>query len=332
MKIFEQFGTRQSSNLEFVDKLLHELIVEMSGLFIVDFIDLGNWDQLGSYEIDYENGFLLLRWHRFYEGNSFGQFLITYPNPRVFTLLVHFKDIYIEMSKGYPFVTIRGYALKEKEILGYFNRRGLKSEKYQEEIDRNFCQIFEIEHNDYTELCWCLNTPIYSIMLVPKDSASSVDVSAELLFLFNYNNCLRRLKKAMSAILTNNFDEDELCEKANTARRIFEYVLKIECCYRINLDLDIVLDDNINKERLFFGNKYSDKTLGDLINSLKQIKDQSDQLILNSIVRLANELSHDSGKEITKEKAIQLLEQTIQYTEELSSNLVKRHFKKIKKP
>ena len=48
LKIFEQFGTRQSSNLEFVDKLLHELIVEMSGLFIVDFIDLGNWDQLGS--------------------------------------------------------------------------------------------------------------------------------------------------------------------------------------------------------------------------------------------------------------------------------------------
>ena len=66
---------------------------------------------------------------------------------------------------------------------------------------------------------------------------------------------------------------------------------------------------------------YSELLLGDLVGLMKDFRSEAEKINLNSIVRLANELSHDSGKPVTKVKALQLVTFVKNYCEALDREI-----------
>ncbi|MBS0646341.1 MAG: hypothetical protein JSR97_07090 [Verrucomicrobia bacterium] len=322
LKIFEDFAVSEITDLHLLEEFLNKLLSETKGLVIFDFLDHGNWDCFGSFSIDYERGFVVFNWFNYTGFNDIDSFINKSEyKPSVVSLMLHFKELKIENRKDFPFITLRGYALKQKDTLKYFrtldsNATYLKSEK------ANFCNTFQIDRGKYFEECYCYDTPIYSILIIPKDTASDTTFSSKVLFLYNYNNCRERIKKIEQSIFTKKLDEDELCEKANSIRRIFEFVLKIECCYHKELNYEVILNDEFDTNDFNFKSNYSDISLGDLVNILKKLKSDTEKETLNRIVRLSNELSHDSGIKVTEEKVHRLLEIMINYTAALTRLLI----------
>ena len=132
------------------------------------------------------------------------------------------------------------------------------------------------------------STPIYSLAIIPKNSGISSFDSEKLLYRYNVHEALKRLDTVVEALdQVNANDHDLICEKVNTARRVLESVLKIECCYR-----EIEIKGN-----------YSQILLGPLLNYVKKVKDEEDKPILSIMAELLNEFSHDSGKRIELKKA-----------------------------
>lgn len=321
-KIFDEFGVNEITDLRLLDQFFERLFNETKGLVIVDFLDTGNWDCFQGYEIDYEAELLTLNWHK-YDPSTMAGYTSTSNDykPILVSLMLHFKDLKIERPKNFPFITIRGYSIKEKEVLKYF--RNIDKNTKNSKLDRaNFFNIYQVDKGLYIEDCYCYDTPIYSILIIPKDTANATNISSKILFLYNYDNCKSRLLKAKHTLQNQTLDEDELCEKANTIRRVFEFVLKIECCYHRELNDEVFWSNEIDEDDFLFKNSYSDIVLRDLLKILKILKDEEKIKILNSIVVLSNELSHDSGKKVTQEKVLQLLENTLNYTDSLM-NIIK---------
>jgi hypothetical protein len=131
-------------------------------------------------------------------------------------------------------------------------------------------------------------SPMYSTLLVPKGhNLSSLD-SRRLLLELNIKSIrakFNELDKAVSAL--EDTAHDAIAEKANTARRYVEQLLKFEIAYR---ELD---------PRDTYGNLL----LGDLVSIVKNSYPAEMRRVFNIIAQLANELSHDSGKPIEKAKA-----------------------------
>lgn len=317
-KIFDDFGVTEITDLPTLDKFLNRLLVDTKGLVILDFLDSGNWDCFGSYSIDYENEYLFFNWHHYTGINDINSFVREAQyKPSIMTLMLHFKELKIVKLKNFPFITLRGYALKEKETLKYFKSIDANA-KYLKEDRANFYNLFQIDRGNYIEDCYCHDTPIYSILIIPKDTAGHAGLSMKILFLYNYDNCKHRIQKVEQSLLTQNLGEDELCEKANSIRRIFEFVLKIECCYHRQLNYEVIFNDEIDSSDFIFKDSYSDLVLGDLVNILKKVKTDDEKHTLNKIIRLSNELSHDSGKKVTKEKVEDLLSTMVNYTAALT--------------
>lgn len=317
-KLFKEFDVTEITDIHQVGKFFDRLITEMKGLVIVDFMDAGNWDCLGSYHIDYENQFLTLNWHYYSNSTKIDSFIeqVGY-KPSIMTVMLHFKELKIESYKNFPFVTLRGFALKNKDVLKYYKKIDPDA-KHLKDDGANFYSLFYVDRQKYIEECYCHDTPIYSILITPKDTAGRTDHSMRILFMYNYENCKERILKIQTSLETKDLDEDELSEKANSIRRIFEFVLKIECCFHRELNYDVIFGDELDRDDFKFKDDYSDIVLGDLVKILKKIKNEEEMTTLNKIIRLSNELSHDSGKKVTKEKVIDLLKTTVQYTAALT--------------
>lgn len=117
--------------------------------------------------------------------------------------------------------------------------------------------------------------------------------------------------------MKDELDEHEICGKANTIRRIFEMVLKIECCFLEEYAYKFDIDEHSFR----FKKDYSDQKLGDLIKIIRPAKDEQQIQILNKIRDLSNELSHDTGKKVTKTKGIELARLAFDYVEELQKRI-----------
>ncbi|MGN6646181.1 MAG: hypothetical protein ACTHJT_06600 [Cytophaga sp.] len=313
--LFKNSNNNTITDLPALDIFLNKLITETEGLIIVDFLDQGNWDCLGSYHIDYSTGYVFLHWHQYKIGPLIENYIDDAGfKPNIYTLMIHFKELRMDNIKDLPFVGIRGFALKEKEVLKYLTSIG-QSNSTLEIRNENFCSLYSVDRGNYFEDCFCHDTPIYSILIIPKDKEQGSSLSQKILFLYNYSDCLERLEKVETTLSTKKLSEDEICEKANTIRRIFEYVLKIECCFHSKFNYSLSLEEMFNK--FLFKKHYSDLNLGDLISILKFVKQKDQMENLNKIVRFSNELSHDSGKPIRQEMATELLNLTINYIDEL---------------
>ena len=296
------FEEDEITSLDDLDLFLNELLTRTDGWVIVDFIDEANWDNLHSYKIDKSNRFLYLNWrdYREIDGNNnvtddFREVSRMIFPASVYGMIMHFQSLIILRLKEFPVFLLRGYTLTDKQIRNAFSRDTdeFEMKKYSFHSRRLIRSI-----NGFWEDLFCINTPIASVIIVPKRTGFSTRDSKFILYQYNVVQAVLRLRKVMveTGKITER-DTDFLFEKANTIRRIMENVLKVECTYR-GLEL--------NKN-------YSKFLLGDLIKLLENFHDADTKTSFGKIAQWANELSHDSGIPATKEKVMFLCETALDY-------------------
>ena len=283
----ERFGGNLISDPFAIKEFFNELLAKTSGLVILDFLDLANWDRINSYDLDLKTGLLTLVWHDYrgvkesYEDREMRQ--MAFP-ASLYALSLYVKNIAPIVGKKSAIFLVNGFSRTEKEIRQHF---------------QNGCDEFQLQDNSFFEKRvirkvkehWEIIdfhcTPIYSLAIIPKACGISSFDSKRMLYRHNVSEALTRLNRVMTALEgIEPSDSDGISEKVNTVRRIFEFVLKVECCYR-----KIELNKN-----------YSQILLGDLIAAIKKNKDDYSK-VLNKFVVLANEFSHDSGKPVELIKA-----------------------------
>jgi hypothetical protein len=312
-KIFKQVSESvnwtESSSLNDAYEILKKLIIATKGLVIVDFLDSGNWDCLDGIDIDEENNLLYIHWrdYRSKQESSLEKDMRMLAFPASLTSsLIKFKELRILNTKRFPIFLIRGFALKDKEIKKILNKGSTEYNLFDNKD--NFSKLAIRKINNQFEKYTCLNTPIFSMLIIPKNSGISSFDSKKALLSYNLSDALSRLDKVRNELEDESLsDEDIICEKSNSIRRIFEYVLKVELCYRYR-------QISVKKD-------YSDLMLGDLKKLVSPFREDSINDFLTRITIWTNELSHESGKPIRREKAVAVNYMTILYTQLLSSEI-----------
>lgn len=308
-KVAESVDWTKTTSLIEAKDLLTNLITETKGLVILDFLDSGNWDCIESIEANEDSGVLNLHWHDYREKEESDEDkemrMLAFP-AQLTSSLIKFKELRILKTKRFPVFLIRGYALKDKEIKALLVE-GSSDYKLLDNKD-NFSKLAVRKIDEHFETYTCFNTPIFSMIIIPKNCGVSAMSSKKALFSYNLNDSLARLDKVNKELDKEDLtDEDTICEKTNTVRRIFEYVLKVELCYRYR-------QVNVKKD-------YSNLLLGDLMKLVKPYREDSIQDLLTKITVWSNELSHESGKPITRVKASAVSYMTIMYTKLLESEM-----------
>lgn len=316
-KIFEKILKKypeKITDINIAEKLLNEVIKETKTWVIVDFLDCGCWDQLRKVKIDSEN-----EWLYFidYEQNIDSDKENGYRTG----LIVKFKEIITYSSASFSGIFVSGYAIKKNKIKKVLSQNSDEF-LFSEDRESNFALDIDRTCDNIKESYMVLNSQLYSMSILPKNIyLESVD-SQELLFSINFNECLNRLEERKAQLLNvPQSDEDTICEKANTGRRIFEFVLKIECCI---LQHKVSLWGYKKPTRTNFEKDYDKLLLGDLKKMINPYKPKIKQSALDEIIYISNKLSHDSGGKIFKQEAIDLFSIMIDYTEELAE-LIKDH-------
>lgn len=277
-----------------------QLLKSTGGWVVVDFLDARGWDKIENFNIDKENGYFYLYWHEFSESDEYREMTkMVFPG-NIYGLFMRFQSLEIVKTKNFPLILVRGYTLSDKEIKRCLFRG---AQEFQIRSDMsNFSKTAFCKKDNTWQVYTCFNTPLYSLLILPKRSGLNSNDSKVILFEANLFEGLLRLEKIRKELeKLNENDIDLICEKSNTVRRVLENVLKIECCYRF-------MEINLKKN-------YSQLRLGDLTKLVKKYQDDPTKLILKKITTWANELSHDSGFPIEIEKAKVLCLLSIAYTE-----------------
>jgi hypothetical protein len=286
--IADQFGNEKITTHTGIQEFFTKLIEETDGWVILDFLDTANWDKIESFEFNDEEGFLTLIWHD-YRTTSETE------DEREMRQMVFPASLYavgIGVNSVVPIIgeqsaifLLNGYSITEKDIKKLY-KAGCSEFKiynnsfFEKRIVRKVSDTWEVIH------VHC--TPIFSLAIIPKRSGFSSFDSKRILYQYNIQKSIKRLSEIIEALESiNAADHDLICEKVNTARRILESVLKIECCYR---EVEIKAD-------------YSKILLGPLLNYVKGYKDEDFKPVLGKMAELLNEFSHDTGKKIELDKA-----------------------------
>lgn len=294
LEVAKKFDNQTIAGSTNVAAFFAELQDRLGGLVILDFLDMANWDRIEKYSIEPESGILTLTWHDYRdktesedEKESRQMFLPA----SLYQCALHINSIVPIIGKSTAVFLINGYAKTEKEIRKLYspNADDFKI------LDNSFFEKRVVRRiNGHFEVIDFHCTPIFSLAIVPKQSGLGSHHSKNILYAHNFQQAIGRLNSVVNALDSMiNPSPDDIAEKVNTARRIMEFILKVECCSR---------ELRVNKN-------YSMALLGDLISVLKPTKEEHIQTLLARFVEYANEFSHDSGKpvEIAKAKVVAML-------------------------
>ena len=307
-KIHQEIGKNSITDTREFEDFLKKLISQTKGLVIVDFLDANNWDYIKSFEIDHETKKVCINWHDYRkitesEENKYIRSMV-FPGD-VDGLTFDFQELRLIKVGDISIFSFRGYAVSSKEV-GIIMSKDTTQFKVIEDSDNFSVEIVRKINNEWQTYRY-LNTPIFSTLIIPKDLNINASVSKKILFAFNIENSIERINRVDFDLNEKDEEVDFICEKSNTLRRIMENILKIECCYRY--------------KQIRVKKSYSELLLGDLVGLIKKFRSEGEKVNLNSIVRLANELSHDSGKPVTKIKALQLVTLVKDYCEALDREI-----------
>jgi hypothetical protein len=286
--IAREFGDQTITDSHAIRKFFELLFERTNGLVILDFLDMGNWDIVEKFSFDNESRILTLVWHDFNdveeEPDVKEDRQMLFP-ASLYSLAININTIVPICGEKSAIFLINGFAKTEKEIKQLY-RDGASEFNLS---DNSFFEKRIVRKvNKEWEIIDFHCTPIYSIAIIPKRAGISSGDSKNLLYLHNVDESIKRITRVIDAldnVAANNYDE--ICEKLNTARRVLESVLKIECCFR-----EVEVKSN-----------YSQLLLGQLFSLLKEFKMPEEQLFLNRTTELLNEFSHDSGKPVELYKA-----------------------------
>lgn len=283
-EVLARLDQDEISDVDAAHKLLTEIVDKTEGWVIVDFLDAGNWDRLANVTIDTKSGKIELYWHDFRDGNKSDGMKMMLPADS-YSAAMHFQSLRV-LCDPIPAILMRGYALSEKDVK-QFVANGVPKDKYEKLTANFFSQdVFINRDDETTEVIDVMTTPIYSVAIIPKMSGFSALDSKRLLFLHNIETAIDRAFELQSAIASAE-DDASIRDLGNSLRRTYEFLLKIEVCYR-----DLPAKKG-----------YGQLLLGDLTKLLKPFKNDDEKDMMTFLVRTTNDLSHDNGKPADKDSA-----------------------------
>ncbi len=293
-EIAEKFGPGAITDRSKIDDFFKELETRTSGLVILDFLDLANWDRIENFTMDKESGILTFTWHDYrgvMETSGDKEMRQMVFPASLYSCALHVNSIVPIIGKKLAVFFINAYAKTEKEIRNLY-KHGADEVKV---MDNSFFEKRVVRKaSGHFEIIDFHCTPIFSLAIVPKRSGIGSHDSKEMLYSHNFRVALGRLNRVIASLDSMSaYDNDEIAGKVNAVRTIMEFVLKVECCSR-ELDLP---------------KNYSQVLLGDLIARVKSQKEAPIQTLLGRFAEMANEFSHDSGKpiDLSKAKVVALL-------------------------
>ncbi|MFJ7842058.1 hypothetical protein ACIQXG_21760 [Lysinibacillus sphaericus] len=155
-------------------------------------------------------------------------------------------------------------------------------------------------------ICIVNNLPYYSCLIQPKQGVSSVEKSKKIMLFETVNEALIRMEKTKNILNSlDKFEYDQIFAQGNTIRRILEYTLKLYC---ISKGIELDIDTN-----------YGYVTLGHLMKKINN--SQGNINIETSLVKTANELSHDSGEVFSKEEVIEFWNDSKEILEQIHTEI-----------
>lgn len=296
---------RELVNAEEINNFLSELVDKSKGLVIVDHYSYSNYDNIhkivsdGPYTKifwkDFNNlriknlekkidEFDIMKWSVF----GFATYLYT---------LLHIRKIKFLIINNHMYVLLLSNLIPSKEVKKHLinkNTELISIENHNEEFYTEY-SFFEGEKEELIKhICTVNNLPYYTCLIQPKEGCSSPEFSKTIMLKETINEVKDRMKKVKENLEESyEYDYDNLFAQGNTIRRILEYVLKFYCLIK---KLDLKIDE-----------KYGNILLGELKKEINKADIPIN--IATEIIRMANELSHDSGQVFSKEEIIQFAEE-----------------------
>jgi hypothetical protein len=288
-KILNKYGNEENFDSHALEEILMQLLTELKGSVIFDFIDTSSWDCFENSSINHATKDVLIYWHDFrkIKGNELEREMSRMVFPAsVYGLFFHFQSFKIFKINDIPCILLKGYSLEEKDL----NKKLQQTTQEFEILKYNvFSELIVRNIKDKIHLINAITSHVFSFAILSKGLRLKANDSRLILLQANFEEIQSRLektKKEISLIDNNNFDL--FYEKTNTVRRIFENLLKL-----------FALDFGIK-----FKKPYCRLLAGDLIEELKGYFDSNEIKAIEKITELLNPYSHDSGKPIEKQKIV----------------------------
>lgn len=286
-----------------------DFLVETQGVVNLDYLDADNDDRIEKVDFCHEEGIMRICTRVPEDDEKLRELRKNALPCDIYSLFVKLKNIrFVRLkSKECIGIVINGYTMNRKTVKKY------ASEGCQNVLEpSNNMSFFSSEilrkKEDLLEYMRAMTTPITSFWIIPKCLPISAEKSKHLLYHYNNGQLAKRLKTSISQLKNNvdvTYNQEEKEENVkmfgNRIRTLTEAFFKLVVCFyhgKVQIKKD----------------EYNDRLLGTLINSLKKCiyKTEKDAKFLNFIVRITNELSHDTGLPV-KMDDVELLCKYLQY-------------------
>lgn len=288
-----------------IDKFFKDLMRETNGWVIVDFLDTDNWDCIRDVQIDKEKGVLKLYWQLPAKDPVGEQMRKMVFSTDYYLMILKLKNVHlVSDSKKQCFaICVNGYTWPKNEYKKYVVENGWQVSQ-PDESSSFFSTDYLRLKDKTTEFVRILKTPIRSFWIIPKDLSISHTHSKKLLYLYNLQLCSNDLDKALTQAqkvlkkqLPKDDEDDEIKLMGNKMRQRAESLFKLMLCF-YHEKCGFKAEDYNSTQRL----------LGVLISELKKTvyTNEIDKEKLNTIVRIANDLSHDSGTPVEESNLLEL--------------------------
>jgi hypothetical protein len=326
-KIFEKYAGNKEQiiyGINEIEDVLVEIIKETKGSVVVDFMDRGNYDRVHSVKVIDSCLYIVWDDHSKKE-DSFKKSQMGYPYVKN-SLMLKFKDAKVSMDYNFPVIALRGHSLKNKEAQSLLGKYGIVDKDDNFKIE-NFQTMYGLEiAKGEKEYCLVQDTPLYSVLLIPKGCGLTTIQTKKYLYHLNLAEQMNRLFKASDKLNElEDHEEDEITEKMNTARKVFEALLKLDICIKKAYFFKGIKDN----DKFIFKSDYQDMMSGKSIKQLKPYKSKEELEFFTKIVKEVNEFSHDSGVPVTVEHAQRIVFDIATYGNQIYNQLMGRNYFEI---
>lgn len=297
VELFTRFADKYCNKIEdshIAEDFFKDFLTETGGCVNIDCLDTDNDDRIECVYFDHNEGMMLLCTRvpeKDAEMREMRKMVFPFD---IYSFLIRFKNIhFVRIKDGNCIaIVVNGYTMKKKMIQSFAKTSNYTIKGYDEKSSF-FTSNLVRERDGIYEYIRAMKTPITSFWIIPKCLIINTQESKRHLYLYNAAALEERLKNWMqkldSQIKTTKDREDIdafIKMYGNQIRTGAEALFKlVTCFYHEKFDFK-------GKDK-----EYNDRLLGDLISPLKKFvyTSQDDELRLSTIVRVANELSHDSG-------------------------------------
>ena len=303
LDIWEEYGCpNEVYDKGSINKILDEIVKKSNTHVVLDHYSQINFDYISK--IESKDRYTLIYWFdknnyrekylkkelsesELLEWSLFGYATYEY-------VLLDIAKIKFVKEKNHLFILIMSNLVRQKEIEKYIleDNEYIGTEVKTADLYTQYAFFEGNSENLIKHFCIVGNLPYYTCVIQPKENIPDTGVSKMILLRDTLREVEKRLGKARNRLYdTEDNDFDGLCSVGNTIRRILEYVLKYYC-----------VTNEIDLEGLHIEQKYGYIELG----GLKKVINKTGKLnISQTLVDMANNLSHDSGIAFSKKHVLE---------------------------